>query len=167
MLGKQSLVTVALGAGIIFTPALSAQSTTSPSAKPIGSCSSGLSGGGPGCRPERRLLIDIRRHGEGAPTELRDVVAMGASAAGIFSLNSDQATAADSTLYAVIDVRRAASGQYRIEQSITGSVVATRNNCSASSTGKLGDLAFGAYLATATAQLVRCAQHARSQIGTQ
>jgi hypothetical protein len=158
---KQLLVpAVALAAIIISAPGLSAQSAP----RLIATCSSGLSGGGPKCPLDRRLLIDVRRHGEGAPWELYEVVHLGASAADVFQLTPDQATTVDSTLYAILDVTRDTSGQYRIENSITGSRPRGSNSCSGSSTGKLDDLAFGAYLATATTQLARCAKHARSQI---
>jgi hypothetical protein len=160
-MSKQSLVpAVALAAIIISTPGLSAQSPPGL----IATCSSGLSGGGPNCPLDRRLLIDVRRHGEGAPPELYGVVQLGASAAELFQLTPEQATTADSTLYAILDVTRDASGQYSIEKSISGSRATGSRSCSGSATGKLDDLTFGAYLATVTTQLVRCAKHAWSQI---
>ena len=146
-------------------PWLMAQSTTKSPPELIGTCSSGLSGGGPSCQLDRRLLIDVRRHGEGAPPELYEVVEMGASAAGVFPLTPERATKVDSSLSAVVDVTRDASGQYSIEESIAGSLSTDRNSCRGSSTGKLGDLAFGAYLATVTTRLARCAKRGRSQIG--
>jgi hypothetical protein len=74
---KQLLVpAVALAAIIISASGLSAQSAP----RLIATCSSGLPGGGPKCPLDRRLLIDVRRHGEGAPWELYEVVHLGASA---------------------------------------------------------------------------------------
>lgn len=157
---------VAFAAIIIPAPGLSAQSPTSPPPKLMGTCSSGLSGGGPKCSLDHRMLIDVRRQGAGAPTELDQVVHIGASGAEAFRLTPDQATTADSTLFAVIDVNRDASGQYRIAESISGSLVTHPDNCRGFSTGKLDDLAFGAYLATVTTRLVRCAQHAHSRSGS-
>jgi hypothetical protein len=165
---KQSLAAaVVLAATTISAPWISAQSTTAIPPKPIATCSSGLSGGGPNCPLDRRLLIDVRRHGEGAPPELYEVVDMGASAAGVFRITPEQATTGDSALYAIVDVTRDASGQYTIEESIAGSLLTGRSSCRGSSTGKLDDLAFGAYLATVTARLVRCAKRDRPQIGKQ
>jgi hypothetical protein len=158
---------VAFAAMIISAAGLSAQSPTPPPSKLTGSCSSGLSGGGSNCPLDHRVLIDVRRQGAGAPPELEQVVHIGASGAEVFSLTPDQATTADSTLFAVIRVNRDASGQYRIEESISGSLVTHPNNCRGCSTGTLDDLAFGAYLATVTTRLVRCAQHAHSRSGKQ
>jgi hypothetical protein len=158
---------VAIAAMIIPGPGLSAQSPTPPPPKSTGSCSSGLSGGGPDCPLDRRMLIDVRRQGAGAPRELDEVVRIGASGAEVFPLTPDRATTTDSTVFAVIDVNRDSSGQYRIEESISGSLVTHPDNCRGFSTGKLDDLAFGAYLATITTRLVRCAQHAHSRSGKQ
>ena len=163
---KQSFgAALVLAATTISAPWLMAQSTTQSPPKLIGTCSSGLSGGGPSCQLDRRLLMDVRRHGEGAPPELYEVVEMGASAAGVFRLAPEQATKVDSSLYAVLDVTRDVSGQYRIEESIAGSLSTDRSSCRGSSTGKLDDLAFGAYLATVTTRLARCAKRGRSEIG--
>jgi hypothetical protein len=162
---KQSLVlTVALAAIIVSAPELSAQSATQSPPRVTATCSSGFSGGGPKCPLARRLLIDVRRHGEGAPPELYGVVHLGASTAELFQLTPEQATPADSTLYAILDVTRDASGEYSIEESIAGSRSTGSSSCRRSSTGKLDDLTFGAYLANVTTQLARCAKHARSQI---
>jgi len=157
---------VAVAATTISVPGLTAQSATPPSAKLIGSCSSGLSGGGRDCRLDHRLLIDLRRQGPGAPPELDEVVSMGALIAEAFRLTPEQATAADSTVYAILDVKRDAGGEYTIVESIGGSSATRPRNCDARSTGRLNDLAFGAFLAASTSQLVRCTRQSRPQVGT-
>ena len=155
---------LAFAAMIIVSAGLSAQSPAPPPPHTIATCATGLSGGGPGCPVDRRLLIEVRRHGAGAPSQVEQAVAEGASAAQVFRLSPGQATAADSTLYAIIDVERDAAGQYRIEQSISGSLVKHPENCRGYSTGSGDDLTFGAFLAVVSAQLARCAHQARLSI---
>jgi len=156
---------LAFAATIVISPSLSAQSPAPPPPHSRATCATGLSGGGPGCPLDRRLLIEVRRHGAGAPAPVEQAVHEGASIAGVFRLSPDQATAADSTLYAIIDVQRDAAGQYRIEQSIAGSRVAHPQNCRGYSTGSNSDdLTFGSFLAVVSANLARCAHQARLSI---
>jgi hypothetical protein len=146
---------------------LEAQTTAPPTARLIGSCSSGLPGGGPECPLDRRLLIDLRRRGVGAPQELEVAVSMGANVGGAFRLAPQQSTPADSAIYAILVVDRDSSGAYRVEHSITGSRSGTSGNCSGAGNGYLSDLGFGAFLAVTTTQLVQCAQNARARLRTE
>jgi hypothetical protein len=155
---------LALAAMTLVSAGLSAQSPAPPPPHLIATCASGLSGGGPGCPLDRRLLIEVRRHGAGAPSQVEQAVHEGASIAEVFRLSPDQAMAADSTLYAILDVQRDAAGQYRIEQSISGSLVKDPQTCRNYSTGSADDLTFGAYVAAVSANLARCAHHARLSI---
>jgi hypothetical protein len=157
---------LAFVATIIISAGSSAQSPTPPPPHLIATCGTGLPGGGPGCPLDRRLLIDVRRHGAGAPSQVEQAVRQGASSAEVFPLSPDQATTADSTLYAIIDVQRDAAGQYRIEKSIGGSLVKHSQNCGGYSTGSADDLTFGAFLAVESANLARCAHQARLSIAT-
>jgi len=61
-----------LGLPLVLVPAvdLEGQSTSPSTPRQTSFCASGLAGGGPECAPERRLLIDVRRHGTGAAQEL-------------------------------------------------------------------------------------------------
>jgi hypothetical protein len=154
------------GLSLVFVHAvdLEGQSTSPPPATRTWSCSSGLPGGGPECAPERRLLIDLRRRGAGAPPELESVISMGATAAGIFRLTPDQATTADSAIYAILDVERDSTGAYRIEHRVASSRLKTSGGCGGSGTGSLGDLAFGAFLAGVTNHVVQCAATARERL---
>jgi hypothetical protein len=128
---------------------------------PISSCSRGLSGGGPDCALDRRLLIDLRLHGKGATPDIATVVDIGASAGGVFALTPAYSTTADSVAFAIVDVTRDTVGTYRIDARMTGLFVTSANDCHNVSTGRLPDLAFGARLGLATAQFVRCAQNNR------
>jgi len=93
--------------------------------------------------------------------ELMSVIDMGSITGGAFALTPSNATAADSAIYAVMNVTRDADGNYRIEQSIAGATVRSPDNCRASGTGVANDMGFGAFLALQTMKLVRCVQHAR------
>jgi hypothetical protein len=154
----------AFAATTIISAGLSAQSPPPPPPHLIATCATGLSGGGPGCPLDRRLLIEVRRHGAGAPGQVEQAVHEGASIAEVFRLSPDQATAADSTLYAIIDVQRDSAGQYRIEQSISGSLAKHTQNCQSYLTGSADDLTFGAFMAVVSAHLARCAHQARLSI---
>jgi hypothetical protein len=155
---------LAFAATIAISVGLSAQTLPPPPPHVFATCATGLSGGGPGCPLDRRLLIDVTRHGAGAPGQVEQAVSEGASIAEVFRLSPDQATAADSTLYAIIDVQRDAAGQYRIETSLGGSLAKHSQNCSGYSTGSADDLTFGAFLAAESANLARCAHQARLSI---
>jgi len=155
-----------LGLPLVLVPAvdLEGQSTSPSTPRQTSFCASGLAGGGPECAPERRLLIDVRRHGTGAAQELEGAVDLASNGAGLFRLTPEQATATDSLIYAVLDVDRDSSGAYRIETSIAGLRSKNSRNCEGHSTGSLPDLTFGAYLAVTTSQLVRCAEATRAQL---
>jgi len=155
-----------LGLPLVFIPAadLGGQSTSPPTARQTSFCTSGLAGGGPECAPERRLLIDVRRHGTVAPQELEQAVDIGTNGAGLFRLTPGQATTTDSAIYAILNVDRDSSGAYRMETSIAGLRSGNSRNCEGHSTGSLPDLQFGAYLAVTTSQLVRCAEAMRAQL---
>ena len=155
------------GAVALVPLALTAQAPSHEYSVTLGGvCGSGLRGGGPECPPDRRLLIDLRRRGDGAPLELREVVAIGATQGGAFRLTPDQATFADSVLYAIIDVDRDASGNHRIETRAIGSGT-TLPDCAGVSTGRGSAMTFGAILATTTAQLAQCAQRTRRRMTRQ
>lgn len=161
---ERNWVSVAVGAAVMMSAAvLDAQQTAPPATKPISSCTSGKPGGGPDCALDRRLLIDVRRHGAGAPEELGAVVELGAYSGGAFRLTPDNATSADSAIYVVLVVERDSSGEYRIERSLRDSRFPDSRNCSGYGTGSADDLQFGAILAVEAAHLVRCAQHARER----
>jgi hypothetical protein len=145
----------------VFPSLVLAQSNAPTSARAVSTCSSGLRGGGANCAPERRLLIVVTLNGAEAPARIRNVVDAGASAGGAFALDSRDATARDSAAYGVIDVKRDAQGNYRVDQRATGSLFKSRDNCRGSSTGRLDDMGFGAYLALQTQQFVRCVQNSR------
>jgi hypothetical protein len=164
---RRNRVSIVVGAAVIMSAAaLGAQQPTPPTSKSISSCSSGRPGGGPDCAVDRRLLIDVRLRGAGAPEELGMVVSIGANSGGAFRLTPNQATSADSAVYGVIVVERDSSGEYRIEQSLQGSRVTNSRNCSGYGTGSGDDLQFGAFLAIESAQLARCAQSFRERIRT-
>jgi hypothetical protein len=146
----------------VFPSPIVAQSNAPSSPRPASTCSSGLRGGGPDCAPSRRLLIVVRLNGAEAPVAMLQIASMGASAGGAFALDSRNATTADSALYAVIDLRRDAQGNYRVERSTAGSMVKPGDNCRGVSTGRLDDMGFGAYLALETQKLVRCVQNGRA-----
>ncbi len=141
----------------VLAPRVDAQST---SAQSIGRCSGGLRGGGPDCPPDHRLLIVVRLNGAAAPASLLSIVALAASAGGAFALMPANATSADSAVYAVLDLTRDASGNYRIAESTAGSRAQQPDYCEAEMTGGADDLAFGALLALETEKLVRCAHRA-------
>jgi hypothetical protein len=86
---------------------------------------------------------------------------MGAMAGGAFALTPDNATEADSAIYAVLNVRLDAEGNYRVDQSLAGSRVKSPDNCRGYSTGVGDDMSFGAHLALEAQKLVRCVQGAR------
>jgi hypothetical protein len=133
----------------------------SPSATSVSTCSSGLRGGGPDCAPDRRLLVAVTMNGAEPPPEVLTVVGMAAGLGGAYALTPTNATLADSTIYAVMSISRDSQRNYRIDQGMMGSKVRSPDNCRGYSTGRLDDMAFGAYLALETQKLVRCVQAAR------
>src|SRR5690242_7001231 len=144
-----------------FASPVGAQTPAGNPPRSISRCTSGLSGGGPDCAPDRRLLIAVTMNGAAASGEVVSIVALAASAAGVFALTPENATAADSAMYGVLNFTRDAQGNYRIDQSIAGSKVRSPDNCRGSSTGASDDMGFGAYLALEVHALVRCVQNAR------
>jgi hypothetical protein len=92
---------------------------------------------------------------------LRSIIGMGSIAGGVFALTPNNATAADSAFFAVMNLTRDAAGNYRIDRSIAGAKVRTPDNCRGYSTGSADDMGFGAYLALETQKIVRCVQNAR------
>jgi hypothetical protein len=151
---------------LVITTGLRAQ-TSSSSTKLTGDCSGGSIGGGPMCPPSHQVVIDLRRHGDGAPNDLNGVVSLGAAMAGVFRLIPQQAAPADSGIYGLIDVERDRDGQYSIKSSIGGVPAAIAQRCDAAATGRLRDLEFGAFLAVETGQLVRCVNDVRGKLGSQ
>lgn len=149
---------------ILATPSVASTllaQASSPSARSISTCSSGLRGGGPDCAPDRRLLVVVTMNGTEASPDVLTVVGMAASSGGAFGLTPTNATPADSTIYAVMSIRRDSQRNYRIDRSMMGSKVRSPDNCRGYSTATLDDMSFGAYLALETQKLVRCVQAAR------
>ena len=140
---------------------LPAQASSPSAPRSISTCSSGLRGGGPDCAPDRRLLVVVTMNGTEASPEVLTIVAMAASSGGAFALTPTNATPADSTIYAVMSLRRDSRGNSRLDQSMMGSNVRSPDNCRGYSTGRGDDMSFGAYLALETQKLVRCVQKAR------
>lgn len=138
---------------------LSAQSV--PLTVSRGTCSGGLRGGGPDCQSDRRLLVVVTLNGSAPSPLIQSIIGMAAGAGGAFALTPQNATASDSSVYAVLNVSRDASGNYRIDESLAGSGVKAADNCRGYSTGGSDDMGFGAFLALRTEALVRCAQNAR------
>jgi hypothetical protein len=140
---------------------LLAQASSPSAPRSISKCSSGLRGGGPDCAPDRRLLVAVTMNGTEPSAEVLTIVGMAASSSGAFALTSTNATPTDSTIYAVMSIRRDSQGNYRLDRSMMGSKVTSPDNCRGYSTGTGDDMGFGAYLALETQKLVRCVQAAR------
>ena len=140
---------------------LLAQANAPSTPRSISKCSSGLQGGGPDCAPDRRLLVAVTMNGTEPSPVVLTIVAMAASASGAFALTPTNATTADSSIYAVMTLKRDAEGNYRLDQSMAGSRVKSPDNCRGYSTGRADDMGFGAQLALETQKLVRCVQGAR------
>ena len=145
----------------IVSSTLLAQASSPSTPISISTCSSGLRGGGPDCAPDRRLLVAVTMNGTEPSSDILSVVGMAASSGGAYALTPTDATAGDSTTYAVISISRDSERNYRIDRSMTGTKVMSPDGCRGYSTGRLNDMGFGAYLALETQKLVRCVQAAR------
>ncbi len=129
-------------------------------------CEIGQVGGGPACPFERRLVIDVRLRGNGVRDRGQVLLAVGLAGAqvGITVLPLDRAAAADSALYAVLEVARDTAGGYRFVTFLAGPRAPRPpavDVCRSSAAGTLGDITFGAYLAGEVVQLTRCTQARR------
>ncbi len=153
--------TLVLFAQHIDSSSLMAQSNSPSAPRGISRCSSGLRGGGPDCLPDRRLLVAVTMNGNQPSPATRGIIGMAASAGGAFALDESNATPADSAIYAVMNVKRDAEGNYRFDESIAGSKVKATEGCRGYSTGSNDDMGFGAYLALEIQKLVRCVQQVR------
>ena len=99
---------------------LSAQSAPPSAVHGTSTCSSGLRGGGPNCLPTRRLLIVVTVNGSAPSPQIQSLIGLAASAGGAFALTPKNATASDSSVYAVLNVTRDGNGNYRIERESFG-----------------------------------------------
>jgi hypothetical protein len=89
------------------------------------------------------------------------IIGLGSSAGGAFALTPGNATSADSTLYAVLNVTRDGQRNYRIDEKMAGSKAKSPDTCRGYTTGSADDVSFGALLALETQKLVRCVLHVR------